>query len=540
MQVPVKFHPMALPMMGSALATSVAALLTWRRLKTPGAWALLLLFLAGGLWASCYGAMLMTRSMAGQILWLKLVFLGALAVPPLSLVVVLYFTGHGQLVNRRTLSLLSLWPLVSFFLLLTNHLHGLFFSSFGWVTGGAYDYLTFVRGPWFWATFVYSFALFAAMAFLLLNGILEAPIIFRNRNIFITAALFLPWLLNLVVVLGLSGPEPLDLTPIGIGLASLIYTWALLSYSLLDLNTVARRELTEHMKDALLVLDWQGNIADVNLAALELANLPAGKVVGHPLAEVFGFLVPGASALGSWDLEEETGNSPEKVLELSATLGGQEHWFEVRRFPLLDRRKLLVGAGIIVRNITERRAAQEAARQYARQLEHLQALLREQTIRDPLTGAFNRRYLVETLGREMANAHRHKYGLGLLMIDIDHFKQVNDTHGHLAGDQVLRALTALLQKGTRAGDAVCRFGGEEFVVLMPQISLANALKRAEVLRATVQDSSEVVSGVALAFTVSIGVAHTEAPGVTADEILAAADSALFQAKAKGRNRVVGP
>jgi diguanylate cyclase (GGDEF)-like protein/PAS domain S-box-containing protein len=531
---------MALPMIGSALITCVAALLTWRRLRVPGAWSLLWLFLASTLWAGCYGVMLMTASMAGQIFWLKVVFLGALAVPTLAVMVVMHFVGQGHRADRRALSLLSLWPLVSVLILLTDPMHHLFFSSFGWVKGDSYDFLTFHKGPWFWATFVYSLALFVAMAFMLINAILEAPRIFRNRNILVTAALSMPWVLNLFVVLRISGPEPLDLTPLGIGLSGLIYTVSLLRYSLLDLNTVARRELTEHMKDALLVLDWQGNIADLNWAALELSGLPAGEVVGHPLGEIFAFLVPGGPAPGSWGLGDESGDAQERVLELAALRAGQECWFEVRRFPLLDGRKVPLGAGIIVRNITERRQAQEAARQYALQLEHLQAQLQEQAIRDPITGAFNRRYLVETLDRELANATRHAYGLALLMIDIDHFKQVNDAHGHLAGDQVLRKLTALLQKGTRAGDAVCRFGGEEFVILMPQISLANSLKRAEVLRATVQGSPEAFAGHQISFTVSLGVAHTEVQETTSELLLEAADRALFQAKAAGRNRVVGP
>ena len=111
--------------------------------------------------------------------------------------------------------------------------------------------------------------------------------------------------------------------------------------------------------------------------------------------------------------------------------------------------------------------------------EALQAKLRDQALRDPLTGVFNRRFLAETLARETARARRDSRAYAVVILDLDHFKQVNDTHGHEAGDRVLVAAAELLRSHTREGDLVCRYGGEEFVVLMPGASAVSAARRAE-------------------------------------------------------------
>jgi diguanylate cyclase (GGDEF)-like protein len=165
-------------------------------------------------------------------------------------------------------------------------------------------------------------------------------------------------------------------------------------------------------------------------------------------------------------------------------------------------------------------------------------LLKQQAIRDGLTGLHNRRYLDETLPRELQRAERQKQPVGIIMLDIDHFKRFNDTYGHDAGDTLLRAVGAVLQEHTRGDDIVCRYGGEEFMLVLPGASLAATQQRAEELRTEVQALMVEHGGQALAqVTVSLGVAGFPAHGTTADSLIRAADQALYQAKRGGRNRV---
>ena len=164
--------------------------------------------------------------------------------------------------------------------------------------------------------------------------------------------------------------------------------------------------------------------------------------------------------------------------------------------------------------------------------------LQEQAIRDPLTNAYNRRYLSEFLDKEVARAERENTPVTVVIMDMDNFKQFNDTYGHKCGDLILQAITKFLNEHSRRGDVVCRYGGEEFVILMPNASLETGFERAEMWR---QDFSESVidyDGMKLSATFSAGVATFPQHGKTGDAILQAADKALYWSKDAGKNKVL--
>ncbi len=186
------------------------------------------------------------------------------------------------------------------------------------------------------------------------------------------------------------------------------------------------------------------------------------------------------------------------------------------------------------------RLSQTAAEQFALSLSGLKLKeeLHYQSTRDPLTGLFNRRYLEETLERELARAARNRTPLGIIMIDIDHFKTFNDTFGHRAGDYVLREVAALLQQSVRSSDICCRYGGEELTLVLLDASLENTCKRAEYIREALAALSLTHEGVSLGkLTASFGVVSAPQHGERIDDLLEKADVALYKAKHWGRNRV---
>ena len=169
----------------------------------------------------------------------------------------------------------------------------------------------------------------------------------------------------------------------------------------------------------------------------------------------------------------------------------------------------------------------------------LRETLRNQSIRDPLTGLFNRRYMEETLEREMRRAERSQAPLGVVMLDLDHFKQFNDTYGHDAGDLVLRELGALLKTQIRGGDIACRYGGEEFTLILPETPLDTIRQRFEALRLGINQLNVRHRGQSLGtITVSAGIAMFPEHGASGEDLLRAADRALYRAKAAGRDRMV--
>ena len=162
-----------------------------------------------------------------------------------------------------------------------------------------------------------------------------------------------------------------------------------------------------------------------------------------------------------------------------------------------------------------------------------------QSIKDPLTGLFNRRYLEETFLRETTRARRKQLPIGVIMVDIDHFKKFNDVFGHAAGDLVLSELAKFFSSGLRGCDIVCRYGGEEFALILPDANIENTLIRAQQLVEKARDIRIHFSGQALGqITLSMGVSAYPIHGEKLEDILKAADIALYRAKQTGRDRVV--
>lgn len=169
----------------------------------------------------------------------------------------------------------------------------------------------------------------------------------------------------------------------------------------------------------------------------------------------------------------------------------------------------------------------------------LREALRNQSIRDPLTTLYNRRYLEETMERETRRAVRAEHGLGVLVLDLDHFKTFNDTYGHEAGDAVLREFASFLSRSVRAEDIVCRYGGGEFVVVLPMADIDASQARAERICAKLRELPVLHRGRSVGkVTVSVGVAVLPANGTSPKELLEAADAALYRAKREGRDRVM--
>ena len=184
--------------------------------------------------------------------------------------------------------------------------------------------------------------------------------------------------------------------------------------------------------------------------------------------------------------------------------------------------------------------ANRLAEHYALSLANLRLreILRIESIRDPLTGLYNRRYMEETLHQVASRATRRNTSVALIMLDIDHFKTFNDTYGHEAGDVVLEELGKLLREMFRGEDVACRYGGEEFLLILPDISLENASQRAEQLLIQVRKLHVPYQNMHFRITMSIGVAMLPNHGSHIQHVVSAADSALYQAKQEGRNQVI--
>ena len=206
-------------------------------------------------------------------------------------------------------------------------------------------------------------------------------------------------------------------------------------------------------------------------------------------------------------------------------------------WPSLCIMVLMVGALSIVANLMIQMDMDQIVRQN-RELEESEAVHREQSVRDHLTGLFNRRYLEETLERELRRAERDGSEVGVIMLDIDRFKELNDEYGHACGDVVLREVGALLRASLRYADIACRYGGDELTLILPRAGREVTATRAETVRREVARLPLACDGAPVPrVTVSAGVSVYPHDGVSGAGVLAAGDEALYRAKREGRDRV---
>ena len=289
------------------------------------------------------------------------------------------------------------------------------------------------------------------------------------------------------------------------------------------------RRLFEAARDGILILNAEtGAITDVNPYMMEMLGYSREEFIQKKLWEVGSFKDVDASKDAFQALQKDL-YIRYKDLPLRAKNGQLvQVEFVSNVYWAGDERVIQCN----IRDITARKQAQDA-------LQKSEASLREQSVRDHLTGLFNRRYMEETLERELLRAARKHLSLGLIMLDVDDFKRINDTYGHAAGDQVMKELGSFLAKKVRREDIPCRYGGDEFVIILPDASRFATFERAGFLCTQVNQIGFIFEGNLLdAVTLSVGVAVFPEHGVTSTHIMRAADKALFQAKHEGRARVV--
>ncbi|MBL8057167.1 MAG: diguanylate cyclase, partial [Anaerolineales bacterium] len=449
-------NPYSAPLFGAAVTGLAILLLASRRHQAPGAPALAALGLGIAIWCAAYGLVWGASAPAVGQLAHRAATLGSTIVPAAFL----YFTVR---IGRRVVrwlgqlraGLLGLGALQ--ILIAWSNPFSLWYAAEAMQTVSGLPIAAFQPGPAYWLfNVVYSYGLILSGTVVLGLEFWNARGIYRAQYGWTLVGVALSFAASVVTELGLTPWPGLDLAPISMALSGLLFTYALFRYRLLDLVPVARTTLVDNMPDALIALDPQQRVVDINPAALRLLGWAGPLPLGQPWERVCAVW---PDLAGRYAAVYETQAEEQPALGLT---------LDLRITPLPDPAGEARGRLIVLRDITDlKRAEQELQtanrqlRDQLAQIRDLQDQLREQAVRDPLTGLYNRRYLEETLPREAARAAREREPLSLIFIDIDRFKGVNDVFGHAAGDRVLQALGTFLVSHTRGVDIVCRYGGEE-------------------------------------------------------------------------------
>jgi len=517
---------------GTAIVSSVAASLLWRRRRGSGGTFLSLLMFAVSGYALVGALEAGAVRIPHKVFWSTLEYVCSGATVTFFLLFALDHAGLVTAKRLRKLRVLWLLPLINVAWVATNGLHRLVWTGFEPGTVGT-NVIVYLHGPAFYGIVagLYCYALTAVG--ILTLGVFQASATRRRQAAVVLVAGTAPLLGGILYTLQLPFLYGINVTPMSFALSGIVFGISVIGFRHFDVVSFARSTVLDIISDGILVLDDVDQIVDANPAALEMLGH-----LGLRFGVRIGQAIPWWESVGSARETDGTVHSDIMLSEIPP------RYANVRVTPLGQDPTSPSGQVVVLRDISLRyeveqhlQQANDALQQQLDEIQRLQDTLRAQAVHDQLTGLHNRRYLEETLPRELSNAARRGEMLALILLDVDHFKQINDTAGHHTGDRVLCLLADLLSESTRAGDVACRYGGDEFVLVLPTSSLESAVTRADQLRLRFAELSERSSVKA---TVSIGVSGFPTHGQNRDDLLRQADRALYRAKNEGRNRVCTP
>jgi diguanylate cyclase (GGDEF)-like protein/PAS domain S-box-containing protein len=481
----------------------------WLRRGNPGAKGLMLALAAGVLYTATYALELGTVGSAKQT-WGDVKYIGVGLLPAAWLVFTLQYTGRARWVTRRLLLLLSVEPLVVLTLLAIPRTHDLVHF---YPPDATEQFPVVGLGPAGWINLFYSYGLLLFGTGLFVRTLSGIARPYRKQARALIAALFLPLLFNVLYNFNVGPFGRVDLTPFAFVLAVVVVVWGIFRLRLLDIVPVARSRIVETMQDGVVVLDAYQRIVDLNPAAQRILGHTAKQSVGLSLEQ----LLPDYA-----NLLERSEGSPPVQSEIRLHLGSALRHYEITLSPIPDDRGRESGKLMVLRDISERKMTEERLEQMAHY--------------DSLTGLPNRKLFADRLSQAIIRARRNHQLVGLLFLDIDYFKDVNDTLGHEVGDLLLQQLATRLRDCARAEDTVARLSGDEFTMILPEMQ---APTDAAIVATRIMESLQsplVAGGHELYMSASLGICVWPTDGEDPGTLIRNADLAMYRAKAQGRNR----
>ncbi|MCC6499104.1 MAG: diguanylate cyclase [Anaerolineales bacterium] len=519
-------------MLNSIAALAVVAFLV-RRNPAPGLRPLIWTLVMLAVWSFGYAMITLSPTLPAKIAWLRFENIGILSVPVCWFLFTLYYTRLDRKWTKFVLPLAFVIPAIALVFILSDTLLHLYYTSIHALTdsGGP---LVIERGPWYRVTLVYVYVLNVAAMGLLVRRAIQYRNLYRQQMYILIAAVLIPLMANIIYQVAPGMSFQIDLTPVTFTLAASLIAVGVFGLRIFDLIPIARHTVLEHIPEMVFVVDARDIVVDANSIAQQILGKSMDEIVGHDPIEVF----------REWPQLIQCFLAANETREQIQIPGDPPRMLEVIVTALYNSMSQLEGRVIVAHDITEHKWLENdltfANESLTRQLEEINALrdkLQEQAIRDPLTEIYNRRYLMEFLALEISRAAREGTPFSVIIMDVDNFKRFNDSYGHRCGDMVLRKIADFLVRHTRKGDVVCRYGGEEFVILMPGAALETAYERAEMWRRDFAETAIEYEGMDLFATFSAGAASFPQHGLTDEAVLQAADRALYLSKDAGKNKV---
>ena len=511
------FWPYTVTLWAAAGLSLLMAYTAWRRRRQQSSAipAFVALTVCTALYAFGYAFELASSTLAHMLVWNKVQFLGVAFIPALWILFAARYTGRDAWLSRLAVAVLFLLSSITLALDITNASHHWLYKSMGIDFAGAFPVIVLVRGPWHWVHLAYANLSLLAGNALLIGMFIRSPRAHRRQTAVILAGSLIPWLGLIVYLLGLT-PRHIDSTPFAFALVSPVIAWALIYFRVFDIVSVAKESALASMEEGVIILDLGDRVVDFNRAAGRIFPTLGKQTLGRTLDK----------ATPAWpELKDLVGPAGKIEVDIRSGSETEPLFYRAKMTLVTDRRGKGIGRLLLLSDTTQQTLL----------MEKLQGL----ATTDSLTGDLNRRHFLELGAREVARAKRYGHPLSAAIIDLDHFKWVNDTWGHEAGDRVLKAVSRTLTSSLRESDLIARLGGDEFAVLLLETTLRDACLAAERVRREIAvQPMKAGNQEEAGLTVSIGLAGLAGGAEeTIDGLVRNADLAMYTAKKAGGNCV---
>lgn len=408
---------------------------------------------------------------------------------------------------KTSLALLTI-PVITVFFNVTNEYHKLFFKQIALTEVNGICLTNVTNGPFYYVFVFYCCACITLSFFIFLNIWRKHNFKLKNQAFWLFVGNVLVMFFLLIYFYNLSS-SCIKIYVFCFICTTITFFIALFKYDLLELDDIVRSIIFSSIREGIIVTDKKGRLIDFNNTAKNMFNWVNSSNIGNEIS--------------SFDEGYLMSKSKTKDFGIELYKNGQKKYYDIYITPLKEKVGTF-GKIYILQDVTNQK--------------ELMTKLSDMANIDPLTGIFNRRKFLEQTQHEISKAKKYKKNISTLMIDVDNFKIINDTYGHLAGDKVLKTVAQEIKKMLKDTDIICRYGGEEFAVILTETELENVYLTAENIRKSISNIIIKFNKHEINVTVSIGIYSKFDKDLTLYQLIEHADKALYRAKNSGRNIVV--
>lgn len=400
-------------------------------------------------------------------------------------------------------------PLITLFLSSTNEYHSLFYVNVAAIQYKDNIIADILKGPWYLVNIIYSYAVLLFGMIVFFNSWRCSQYKLRTQAFWLFFGSIWPGIANIPYLTKLS-PWQIDFTPFGFGMLAISYLIAIFCYDFLEIKEIISNFTFSNISEGIIAVDDKNRLIDFNNAAQKIFDCLDTRNIGVDFSCLLDY--------------KKTIKNDKSRFEVEVVRNDKKEYYEFRTTALQDNKKTL-GCVYFIQDVTKQK-------EMIKELNNMANY-------DELTQIYNRRRLMEEAEKELTNAKIDKSNISLLMIDIDHFKKINDKYGHLAGDEVIKMVARVCETKMRINDIIGRYGGEEFIIILPNTDKENAVNIAENIREHIQAFTTDFKEEKINVTVSIGVACAiiKDNSIDIEQMIHEADTNLYYAKNHGRNQI---